>query len=161
MIFATSSLTLPLRLRADLCVVGSGPGGAMVAREAAEAGLKVIVLEAGAFLTPGDMSQREEEMFPQLFWEGGGRTTVDRSVKIHQGKGVGGSSLHNLNLCKRIPDVILSQWTEERELKLQPKHWQALYDEVEALLEVSTVPASRRNRHNRLLEKGCQELGWC
>ncbi len=85
MIYDASTLSLPLRLEADLCIVGSGPGGAMVAREAVASGLRVIVLEAGAYLTPGDMTQREEEMFPQLFWEGGGRTTRDRAVKIHQG----------------------------------------------------------------------------
>ena len=37
---------VPDRLRADLCIVGSGAGGAMVAMVAAEAGLRVVVLEA-------------------------------------------------------------------------------------------------------------------
>jgi len=161
MIFDTSALTLPLQLNADLCVVGTGPGGAMMAKEASTAGLKVIMLEAGSFWTPGDMTQREEEMFPRLFWEAGGRTTSDRAVKIHQGKGVGGSSLHNLNLCKRIPDSILSRWARERKLKtLQPKDWKSLYSEVETLLEVSQVPIAMRNRHNQLLQQACEALGW-
>ncbi len=161
MIYDASTLSLPLRLEADLCIVGSGPGGAMVAREAVAAGLRVIVLEAGSYLTPGDMTQREEEMFPQLFWEGGGRTTRDRAVKIHQGKGVGGSSLHNLNLCKRIPETILAQWARDRSLSaLQLHHWASLYEEVEALLQVSAVPPSRWSHHNLLLQRGCEALGW-
>ena len=161
MIFDTYKESLPLRLKADLCVVGSGPGGAMVAREASRAGLKVIVLEAGAFWTPADMTQREEEMFPKLFWEAGGRTSTDRAVKIHQGKGVGGSSLHNLNLCKRIPETILSAWTQQRKLSsLELEDWDALYREVEELLEVSSVPPSQWNRHNQVLEQGCAKLGW-
>ncbi len=45
MIYDASTLSLPLRLEADLCIVGSGPGGAMVAREAVASGLRVIVLE--------------------------------------------------------------------------------------------------------------------
>jgi|MDTC01.3.fsa_nt_gb choline dehydrogenase-like flavoprotein len=161
MIFDTSELSMPLRLKTDLCVVGTGPGGSMVAREAARAGLRVTMLEAGGFWTPADMTQREEEMFPKLFWEAGGRTNSERSVKIHQGKGVGGSSLHNLNLCKRIPPSILSKWVRERGLEfLEVEQWDALYEEVEALLEISTVPASVRNRHNSLLERACGELGW-
>jgi choline dehydrogenase-like flavoprotein len=99
MIFDAARLPLPLRLKADLCIVGSGAGGAAAAMIAAEAGLRVVVLEAGAYLTPADMVQREEEMLPLLYWDSGGRTTKDRAVKIHQGRGVGGSSLHNLNLC--------------------------------------------------------------
>ncbi len=161
MIYDASTLSLPLRLEADLCIVGSGPGGAMVAREAVASGLRVIVLEAGAYLTPGDMTQREEEMFPQLFWEGGGRTTRDRAVKIHQGKGVGGSSLHNLNLCKRIPETILSEWARDRSLSaLKLHHWARLYEEVETLLQVSAVSPSRWSQHNLLLQRGCEALGW-
>lgn len=157
MIYDAATLSMPLTLQADLCVVGSGAGGSMVAMVAAEAGLKVVLLEAGAYLTPGDMSQREEEMFPQLFWDAGNRTTADRAVRIHQGRGVGGSTLHNINLCKRIPDALLAEWRLE---SLPKERWHALYDEVEGLLEVSDIPRERWNRHNRLLEDGCAALGW-
>jgi choline dehydrogenase-like flavoprotein len=136
-------------------VVGSGAGGAMVARVAAEAGVQVLVLEAGPYWTPGDMSQREEEMFPKLFWDAGTRTTADKGVKIHQGKGVGGSTLHNINLCKRIPDSILDGW---RLRHLPLARWHRLYEEVEALLSVSLV--TEHNRHNQLLQQGCARLGW-
>lgn len=161
MIFDAPRLPLPLRLKADLCVVGSGAGGAMAAMTAAEAGLSVIVLEAGEFLTPADMVQREEDMLPRLYWEAGGRTTKDRAVKIHQGRGVGGSTLHNLNLCKRIPASIRDRWSRERRLgKLTPQDWSGLYDDVERLLAVSAVPRERWNRHNLILEAGCAALGW-
>lgn len=161
MIFDASRLRLPLHLSADLCVVGSGAGGGAVAMVAAEAGLRVVVLEAGEYLTPGDMLQREEAMFPRLYWEGGGRTTSDRAIHIHQGRGVGGSTLHNLNLCKRIPPSILGRWAAERHLEALPLAvWDALYAEVEALLSVTSVPEEQRNRANRLLEAGCVALGW-
>ncbi len=161
MIFDTSKLPLPLTLQADLCVVGSGAGGSMVAMEAAQAGMKVVVLEAGPFLAPTDMSQREEDMFPKLFWESGGRTNTDRDIHIYQGRGIGGSTLHNLNLIKRIPDPILDDWITKRQLKhLQKENWEQLYQEVDQLLEVSDVPESMVNLHNRLLQKGNEDLGW-
>ena len=157
MIFEAAKLPKNARLSADLCVIGSGPGGATVAAEAAQAGLRVVLLEAGPLLTPSDMTQREEEMFPQLFALSGTQTTRDRAVHIHQGKGLGGSSLHNLNLCKRIPEQLISQWGLER---LGSAQWGALYDEVEGLLSVSKVPPVRWNRHNRILQAGCEALGW-
>ena len=161
MIFDAAHLPSPLRIAADLCVVGSGAGGAMAATVAAEAGLSVVVLEAGDFLTPGDMVQREEAMFPRLYWEGGGRTTSDRGIHVHQGRGVGGSTLHNLNLVKRIPASIRGRWARERGLGALPASaWDALYDEVEALLSVSAVPEEQWNRANRLLQAGCASLGW-
>lgn len=161
MIFDTSRLPLPLRLSADLCIVGSGAGGSMAAMTAAEAGMNVLVLEAGEFLTPGDMVQREEEMFPRLYWDSGGRTTEGREVKIHQGRGIGGSTLHNLNLCKRIPESIRDEWSKQRRLeKLSNAVWDSLYMEVENLLSVSQVPPDRWNRHNQILKAGCEALGW-
>ncbi|MFO0587485.1 MAG: FAD-dependent oxidoreductase [Polyangiaceae bacterium] len=161
MIFEASRLPLPLHLKADLCVIGSGAGGAMAAMVAAEAGLSVVVLEAGEFLTPADMVQREEVMLPLLYWDSGGRTTKDRAVKIHQGRGVGGSTLHNLNLCKRIPLSIRERWAADRKLDHLPAAtWDSLYSEVEKLLEVSQVPRDKWNRHNQILEKGCEALGW-
>ncbi len=148
-------------LQADLCVIGSGAGGAMVAMVAAEAGLRVIVLEAGGFFSPDDMTQREEQMLPRLYWQGGGRTTRDRRIHIHQGKGVGGSTLHNLNLCKRIPEPVLRGWIARRGLQMLPlATWNALYAEVETLLEVSEVPRDRWSEHNLLVERGVQALGW-
>ncbi len=161
MIYDASSLDHATELRADLCVVGSGAGGSMVAMVAAEAGLDVVLLEAGAFVTPESMTQREEQMVPRLLWDHGGRTTADRSVAIHQGRALGGSTMHNLNLCKRIPAGILAEWRRERGLSHLPaERWDALYAEVERLLSVSLVPEARWNEHNRVLRRGNEALGW-
>ena len=160
MIFDAS--TLPEgEMSVDLCVVGSGAGGAMVAMVAAEAGMRVVVLEAGEFVTPDDMTQREEQMLPKLYWDGGGRTSADRQVHIHQGKGVGGSTLHNFNLCKRIDAGLLAAWRRDRGLAHLPAEtWDKLYREVEALLSVTEVPQELRNAPNRLLQSACERLGW-
>jgi choline dehydrogenase-like flavoprotein len=161
MIYDASTWSTPQTLQADLCVVGAGAGGAMAAMVAAQAGLRVILLEAGPFIAPEYMSQREEEMLPQLLWAHGGRATEDRAVRIHQGRGVGGSTLHNLNLCRRIPEPILREWERTRSLsQLDAARWRDLYAQVELLLEVSAVPETQWNRHNQLLREGAAALGW-
>ncbi len=161
MIHDASRLESPVTMRADLCVIGSGAGGGSVAATTVAGGLKVVLLEAGGFIPPEHMTQREEQMLPRLLCDSGARTSHDRSVQIHQGRGVGGSTLHNFNLCKRIPDPILNEWRRRRGLELlSPEGLNALYDEVEALLGVEIIPPEWRNPHNRLLEDACRELGW-
>ncbi len=161
MIHDAARMGLPTELRADLCVIGSGAGGGMVASLAVQAGLDVVLLEAGSFIPPEHMTQREEQMIPRLLWDAGARTSRDRSVQIHQGRGVGGSTLHNFNLCKRIPMPILEEWRRERGLRyLSPERWDSLYSNVESRLHVEVIPPEWRNPHNRLIEAGCRELGW-
>ena len=161
MIYPADRLARPARIRADLCVVGAGPGGMAAATVAAEAGLSVVVLEAGDLVTPAASTQREEDMLPRLLWHAGARTTSDRRVRVVQGQGVGGSSLHNLNLCKRVPAPVLDAWRHERGLEhLPPETWAALYAETELLLGVETIPAGGQNTSNQLLRRGTEALGW-
>jgi len=142
---------------ADVCVVGSGAGGARAALQLADAGLKVVVLEAGSFLTPKDFSQREEDMFPKLFFESGGRRTQDKSARILHGKGVGGSTLHNVNLCKKPPQEIIDQW------QLGEFNYTKFFPMVEQIwreLGVELIGESDFNQNNILFKKGTEQLGW-
>ena len=144
-------------LDCDLVVVGTGAGGAMVAREAARAGLRVIALEEGAHLGPRDFTQREDEMLPLLFQDGGGRTTDDGAITVLQGRGVGGSTVHNTNLCKRAPAAVLDGWKLDgwRAAQLAPH-----YEVVERDLSVAPIDESRVNRNNAILRRGVEKLGW-
>src|SRR4051812_2408304 len=99
------ALGASLVLEADVVVVGSGAGGAMLAWHTSRAGLRTVVLEEGGNHTPAEFNQREGTMLPRLFQDSGGRSTVDGTVMILHGRGIGGSTVHNTNLCKRAPDA--------------------------------------------------------
>lgn len=151
----------PLTLDADAVVVGTGAGGAVVARELARAGLSVVALEEGGYHTPADFNQREDEMLPLLFQEGGGRSTSDLAIRVLQGRGVGGSTVHNTNLCKRIPDQILEQWTHAyRVSNVAPADLRPRFEQIERELSVSDMPKSLVSRNNDVLERGVARLGW-
>lgn len=148
-----------LRTRADVVVVGSGAGGSMAALELARAGHDVLVVEMGEAHPPERFTQREEEMIPRLFQDSGARTTVDMSVQVVQGKGLGGSTVHNLNLCKRVPDALLDRWADQQLLPDLPARLGEACDAVEAMLEVTEVTEGQINRHNALFRQGCRALG--
>jgi choline dehydrogenase-like flavoprotein len=142
---------------ADVCIVGTGAGGAMVARQAARAGLRVVAIEEGPFSTAHDFTQREDEMLPLLFQDGGGRTTSDGAIGVLQGRGVGGSTVHNTNLCKRAPAQVLDGWRLDgwRAAELAPH-----YDVVERDLSVTPIEDERINRNNAVVRRGIEKLGW-
>jgi choline dehydrogenase-like flavoprotein len=150
-------ITSDTTLDCDLVVVGTGAAGAMVAREAARAGVNVIALEEGAHLSPRDFTQREDEMLPLLFQDGGGRTTDDGAITVLQGRGVGGSTVHNTNLCKRAPAAVLDGWRVDgwRADQLAPH-----YEVIERDLSVAPIDESRVNHNNAILRRGVEKLGW-
>ena len=140
----------------DACIVGSGAGGSACAATLAKQGLKVVLLEAGPFLRPKDFSQREEEMFAKLFYESGGRRSQDKTVRVLHGQGVGGSTLHNINLCKRLPPEILTEWNlPALDVNLLDK----CFEQVAKDLEISRLEESQLNRNNQLFKKGVEALG--
>ena len=149
-----------LRIDCDAVVIGTGAGGGMALRELSRAGLSVVALEEGAWHRPGDFTQREEEMLPRLFQEGGARTTHDRAIRVLSGRGVGGSTLHNTNLCKRTAPEILDLWARRHGVSgagvadLAP-----VFDEVERDLSVSEIPPEARNANNQILARGVTALG--
>lgn len=161
MIVRGRELSADVALDVDAVVVGTGAGGAMVLRELARAGLRVVALEEGGHHTSADFNQREDEMLPLLFQDGGGRTTDDLAIRVLQGRGVGGSTVHNTNLCKRTPDAILELWRDRYSVTgAGPVEMRATFEQVEKELSVTEIPAPMRNANNEVLRLGAKALGW-
>ena len=137
---------------ADVCVIGSGAGGAVVAKELAEAGLSVIILEAGEDHDPTTFGSYEPEMLRRLFWESGLRRTRDGAIVISQGRGVGGSTVHNLCYAVRPPQVLLDRWGVP---DLSPN-----FDRVEQTLGVTQIQEIDVNRLNAVIRRGCEVMKW-
>jgi choline dehydrogenase-like flavoprotein len=150
-----------LLLEVDAVVVGTGAGGSMALRELARAGLDVVALEEGPHLASRDFDQREDHMLPRLFQDSGGRATEDMAIRVLQGRGVGGSTVHNTNLCKRTPDAILDLWARRYGvLGAGLRDLRSAFESVERDLSVSEIDASMRNANNEVLRRGCEALGW-
>ncbi|MFB6130789.1 MAG: GMC family oxidoreductase, partial [Salinigranum sp.] len=109
--------------KVDVCVVGSGPAGSIVANRLASAGYDVVVLEAGPRF---DLGERRERMASFLrpgggpVWGMGGErdayvSTGERSYPLNAArvKGVGGSTLHWQGMVMRL---------HERDFEMRTRH---------------------------------------
>jgi choline dehydrogenase-like flavoprotein len=133
----------------------------VAAAELAEGGRSVVVLEQGPHWTATDFSQREDDMLPKLFEEGGMRQTTDGAIQILQGRNVGGSTVHNLCYCLRTPDAILRLWREEHGLTdLTPEALEPSFSRVERGLKVKPIRADEVNELNRIVRRGAEKLGY-
>ncbi|WP_137286764.1 GMC family oxidoreductase [Halorussus salinisoli] len=116
--------------RADVCVVGAGPAGALAAHRLAKQGHDVVILEAGKRFDFEDRKRRMERAIrpghdPLSVWEMGGprdRFTSDGEwfypLNRARVKGVGGTSLHWQGMVMRLHESDFEEWpVEYRELR--------------------------------------------
>jgi choline dehydrogenase-like flavoprotein len=157
--------TRPLRLRADAVVVGSGAGGAVVARELARAGLSVVVLEEGGHYTPARYgAMRPTEALRHLFRDSGLSVAIGLGdtplISLLAGRCFGGSSVLTGGVCFRIPDDVLHDWSTRLGLaRLTPDDLDARFTEIERDLRVAEVPSAMRSRSTELFMEGADALG--
>ncbi len=149
-----------LELSADVCIIGSGAGGAVTAAILARAGKSVVVIEEGGYFTSKRFRMREEEAFPQLYQEGGQRVTKDLSVSVFQGRAVGGTTVVNWTTSFRTPESTVDLWRREHAVGgLTSADLAPHFDAVEARLGVAEIPLGLANRANMLLREGAEKLG--
>ncbi|UGS35690.1 GMC family oxidoreductase N-terminal domain-containing protein [Capillimicrobium parvum] len=144
-------------IRADVVVVGTGAGGAPAAKELAEAGATVVMLEEGAHHPTDTLTARPRESLATLYRDGGQIATVGAPpIVLPLGRAVGGTTLVNSGTCFRTPPHVLERWRREigLELDLEP-----CFERVEAELNVVEVPPELAGRNAAIVRRGAQALG--
>lgn len=160
MIIEPKSITGNVEANADVCIIGTGAGGAVAAAKLSEAGLSVICLEAGGHYTSKDFDMTEKSM-PWLYAEKGLRASNDVSLIILAGSNVGGGTTVNWMLCFRTPDDVLEEW--HRDFKLEgfsSSEMKPIFEEVEGVINASYTEDHLHNRNNRGLLEGGKKLGF-
>jgi choline dehydrogenase-like flavoprotein len=149
-------------VRADACVIGTGAGGAPVAKELAEGGMRVVMLEEGERFTPDDMTARPGEMTTRLYRDAGQTVTAGNvPIMLPLGKAVGGTTLVNSGTCFRTPPGVLALWRERHGLEqLTPRALDPYFRRVERELNVTQVTPELAGRNAAVVKRGADALGW-
>jgi choline dehydrogenase-like flavoprotein len=148
---------------ADFVIVGSGAGGGAAARVLAASGARVVVLEEGPRMRPGELGVSEGATRNRLFRNQGKQAAFGRAATpFLQGRVVGGTTFVNSAIVWRLPVKVLERW--HREFGLADGLPQAALDQAAARIEeeLSVRPVAdgvTRNRQDLLLRDGAQALG--
>lgn len=154
-----SALTEDLTLEADVVIVGTGAGGGVSAEILAGAGLRVVMLEEGAYRRSDEVPMREPWSFSRFYREGGAIPTRDGSLTVVQGRTVGGSTVVNWTSSFRTPEQTLRHWRTHHGVEgLGPEDLEPWFSLIERRLNIG--PWLDHNRNNELLAVGAERLGW-
>jgi choline dehydrogenase-like flavoprotein len=142
-----------------VCVVGSGAGGGTVAGLLAEAGWEVVLLEEGEHVPRERMTQREEQMYPLLYRDGGNQLSHDGGVNVLQGSALGGSTVINYADVTDIPEPVLAHWRGRYGLgRHSLEAWQEAAAAARRGIQANHIPRERVNRNGQLLLEGGRKL---
>jgi len=149
-------------LECDVVVVGTGAGGAVVAKELAEQGHAVVLLEEGDYNTRADFNGHPADMQRKMYRDMGATLSVGNAViPIPLGRTVGGTTAINSGTCYRTPDRVLNEWVTELGLdELAPDKLAPYFARVEATLGVAPAEAKYLGGVARMIARGCDALGY-
>lgn len=147
---------MELELECDVCVVGSGAGGGVAAAVLAEAGLDVVVLEAGGYWSERDFDGAERTGLRRLYRGGGASATDDQGVSLIAGACLGGGTVVNYTTSFRTPGEVLAEWEG---LGFPSADLGPSLDAVCGRLGVNT-DHNRPSRRDEAMARGLEALGW-
>jgi choline dehydrogenase-like flavoprotein len=146
-------------LQADVCVVGSGAGGAVIAAELQQAGRSVLVLEQGPYQNESDFKQLELPGSLELYLGGGLIGSEDGSINVYAGSCLGGGTTVNYMNCLRTPDSIRAEWARYGLEGLDSPEYDRHLDAVMERISASTEATSQNRTHRKLIA-AFDELGY-
>lgn len=141
----------------DVCVIGSGPGGAVAAHTLAEAGFNTVLVERGPFFLPDEFNFRVLDMANRL---GRLEPTDGFRTLLYQGNGVGGGSLVFGAVAMQPPDFVFDEWREVSGVEdLHPDQLLPHYRFVGEVMSVTRQSADLENAPNAVIREMAHALG--
>jgi choline dehydrogenase-like flavoprotein len=158
---ATLGDTTPRREgeEADVVIVGSGAGGAVAAATLAEAGLDVLVLEAGDHYRRDTYPVDRLEAIASLYRGAGLTVATGRPpVVVPVAKAVGGTTVVNSGTCFRAPEAVLDGWAKRFGIGWA-RDLDGDFAAAEETLGVRRLDPATMGRNGRLAMEGAAAIG--
>ena len=148
-------------LRTDIAVIGSGPGGAIVAATLAQAGKEVLLVEEGPYLPQGSATPFSFEEMTQKYRASGITATFGNpNIAYAEGRCVGGGSEVNSGMYHRTPDEVLNYWQTAFSIdQMNPESLQVYFEQCDEVMQPKNYPGDHP-ASSVALKRGAEKLGW-
>ncbi|ABW66804.1 GMC family oxidoreductase N-terminal domain-containing protein [Desulfosudis oleivorans] len=145
----------------DVCVIGTGAGGAVVAADLAEKGLRVAVLEEGSRFTIKNFNQDPADMMAMMYRDDGFTVTLGLPpVSLPLGKAVGGTTIINSATCFRTPKPVVEKWADRYDCAgLSYDTLAPYFDGVEKAISVVELSEDVLGKNYQIVRRGAKKLG--
>jgi len=143
----------------DVVVVGSGCGGGVVAKNLAEAGHRVILVEKAYHWTPDHYPMSEADGWNHLFMNGAFISSDDTSTSIVAGQSWGGGGTVNWSASLQTQGFVRREWAAKGLPFFTSSKFQESLDRVCDRMGVDTKYI-RHNPGNAMMLEGARKLGW-
>ena len=153
-------LSASTTVECDVVVIGSGAGGATIARSFAEAGLDVVIVEEGGPPERRDFTGPVLERLVKYCRQNGLTTTLGAPpIPVPMGRVVGGTTVMNSGTCLRAPDHLLHEWATIHGIDIAaPEALGPQYDALAEQLSIQPVANDIMGHNGHVVRRGAEEL---
>lgn len=147
---------------ADVVVVGTGAGGAVVGAELAEAGLAVAFVEEGGWHDTSSFNPYLAESLPRLYRDAGVSAILGTpNIPFAEGRCVGGSTTINGGMTWRTPDDVLAGWQASTGApELGPEGMAPYFERIEERISAKHHLDLAIGGDARIMVQGARKMGW-
>ena len=151
--------TEPEVLETDVVIIGSGCGGGVCAKNVAEAGHRVIVVEKAYHYPTQHLPMTEADAAIHLFMNGGIIQNDEGSVAVIAGQAFGGGGTVNWSASLQPQRFVREEWAGEGLKFFTSPKFQNSLDRVCHRMGVSADHVEP-SKNNQLLQEGARKLGY-
>jgi choline dehydrogenase-like flavoprotein len=149
----------PEIIETDVIIVGSGCGGGVCAKNLAEAGNRVLVVEKAYHWTPDHFPMSADDGGNHLFMNGTILSSDDTSLSVIAGQAFGGGGTVNWSASLQTQGFVRKEWAETGLPFFTSAEYQESLDRVCERMGVS-ADYIRQNKTNEILMEGARKLGY-
>lgn len=144
----------------EICVIGSGAGGAVMAKELAERGHQVVLLEEGGRYDLNDFKQDPIDRLKKIYRDAGIYTTFGLPpILLPLGRAIGGTTIINSGTCFRTPEAVFRVWRDKFGLNaFSTETMTPYFERVEAVINVVPIPEEQIGGSGRVIARGLAKL---
>ena len=146
-------------IETDVVVIGSGCGAGVSAKNLAESGHRVLVVEKAYHYPPEYLPMSEVDAGVHLFANGGNEASDDASIFVVSSSAFGGGGTVNWSASLQLQGAVRQEWSDDGLPFFTSSEFQKCLDRVCNRMGVST-DYIEHNKTNRVLLDGSRKLGY-